>query len=191
MAERRERLIVGISGASGSIYGLRLLQVLKDSDIEVHLICTKDGMRVMKHEVGINYKELQTYAHVVHDIADIGATPASGSAGLSKMVVIPCSMKTLSMIATGSATNLLGRSADVILKEKRCLVLVPRETPLSPIHLEHMLKLSQMGVHIVVAAPGFYHFPKTIDDLVNHIVGKTLDCLGIPNELFARWKGEM
>ncbi len=190
MAEQRERLIVGISGASGTVYGLRLLQALKDSDIEVHLICTKDGIRVLQHEVGMSYKELQAYADVVYDIADTGATPASGSACFTKMVVIPCSMKTLSMIATGAATNLLGRSADVILKDKRRLALVPRETPLSPIHLEHMLNLSRIGVHIVVAAPGFYHAPKTIDDLVNHVVGKTLDSLDIPNELFTRWKGQ-
>ncbi len=183
------KLIVAVSGASGSIYAVRLLEFLKETDIEIHLICSKDGIRVVKHETGLTYKDLQGYADVVHDISDIGATPASGSAGLRDMVVIPCSMKTLSMISIGTASNLIGRSADVILKEKRNLVLVPRETPLSPIHLEHMLKLSQMGVHILSASPGFYHIPKTIDDLVNHLVGKTLDCLGIPNELFRRWQG--
>lgn len=183
------KIIVAISGASGSIYGVRLLEFLKQTDIEVHLICSKDGVRVVKHELGMTYKDLQGYADVVHDINDIGATPASGSAGLKDMVVVPCSMKTLSMIATGASTNLIGRSADVILKEKRNLVLVPRETPLSPIHLEHMLRLSQLGVHILMASPGFYHIPKTIDDLVNHIVGKALDCLGIPNEMFRRWQG--
>lgn len=183
------KVIVAISGASGSIYAVRLLEFLKSTDIDVHLICSKDGIRVVKHEIGITYKDLQTYADVVHDINDIGATPASGSAGMAHMVVIPCSMKTLSMIATGASTNLIGRSADVILKEKRNLVLVPRETPLSPIHLEHMLNLSRMGVHILAASPGFYHLPKTMDDLINHMVGKTLDCMGIPNELFRRWEG--
>ncbi|MFQ5694206.1 MAG: UbiX family flavin prenyltransferase [Nitrospinota bacterium] len=183
------KIIVAISGASGVVYGVRLLEFLKETEIEVHLICSKDGIRVLKHEVGLSYKDLQGYADVVHDVADIGATPASGSAGLGHMVVIPCSMKTLSMIATGAATNLIGRSADVILKEKRTLVLVPRETPFSPIHLENMLKLSHLGVHIVPASPGFYHHPKSIDDLVNHIVGKTLDCLRVPNELFRRWRG--
>ncbi len=183
------KVIVAVSGASGSIYAVRLLEFLKATDIEVHLICSKGGIRVVKHELGITYKDLQAYADVVHDIQDIGATPASGSAGLNHMVVAPCSMKTLSMIATGAASNLIGRSADVILKEKRNLVLVPRETPLSPIHLEHMLKLSRIGVHILMASPGFYHIPKTLDDLVNHIVGKILDCMGIPNEMFRRWQG--
>ncbi|MFQ5911706.1 MAG: UbiX family flavin prenyltransferase [Nitrospinota bacterium] len=183
------KVIVAITGASGSIYGLRLLEFLKDADIEVHLICSKDGVRVVKHEIGLTFNDLKGYADMVHDINDIGATPASGSAGLKDMVVIPCSMKTLSMIATGASTNLIGRSADVVIKEKRNLVLVPRETPLSPIHLEHMLTLSRMGVHILNASPGFYHIPKSIDDLVNHIVGKTLDCMGIPNELFRRWQG--
>ena len=183
------KVIVAVSGASGSIYAVRLLEFLKETDIEVHLICSKGGIRVVKHELGITYKDLQTYADVTHDNQDIGATPASGSAGLDHMVVTPCSMKTLSMIATGAASNLIGRSADVILKEKRNLVLVPRETPLSPIHLEHMLTLSRMGVHILMASPGFYHIPKTLDDLVNHLVGKTLDCMGIPNEMFRRWQG--
>lgn len=183
------RMIVAISGASGSIFAVRLLEFLKTTDIEVHLICSRDGIRVVKHEIGITYKELQKYADVVHDINDIGATPASGSAGMEHMVVIPCSMKTLSMIATGASTNLIGRSADVILKEKRNLVLVPRETPLSPIHLEHMLNLSRMGAHMLVASPGFYHLPKTMDDLINHLVGKTLDCMDVPNELFRRWQG--
>ncbi|MEK6712493.1 MAG: UbiX family flavin prenyltransferase [Nitrospinota bacterium] len=186
------KLVVGITGASGSIYGVRLMEVLHAAwpEVETHLVVSKAGLRVLQHETGLGLKDLAPLAAVVHPEGDIGARPASGSARFDAMAVIPCSVKTLGHIATGTGDTLIGRAADVMLKEGRRLVLVPREMPLSAIHLENMLKLARLGVMLLPASPGFYFGPKTLDDLVNHVVGKTLDALGLEQRLFERWRGQ-
>ncbi|MDA1001704.1 MAG: UbiX family flavin prenyltransferase [bacterium] len=187
------KLVVGVTGASGAIYGARFLEVLRQAfpEVESHLVVTKAGRRVLKHETGRDVQDLEGLADFAYPEADIGALPASGSAGIDAMVIIPCSMKTLGQIAAGTGENLVGRSADVILKESRKLVLVPREMPLSAIHLENMLKLARLGVMILPASPGFYFMPHTMEDLIDHVVGKTLDALGLDQNLFERWKGQL
>ena len=186
------RLVVGISGATGAIYAVRLLEVLKGvKDVETHVIPTEPAFRNLRLELGYTKKDIETLCTKIYDNSDVGAEPASGSFQTHGMVVIPCSMKTLAGIACGFTNNLLLRVADVTIKEGRRMVIVPRETPLSPIHLENMLKLSRIrNVIILPAMPAFYHKPKTLDDIVNHLVGKVLDALEIkwPKELFKRWK---
>ncbi len=186
------RLVVAITGASGAIYGARFLEVLHAAypEVESHLIVSRPGLRVLKYETNLDERDLKGLAHVVHKEGDIGAIPASGSAGIDAMVIIPCSTKSLGQIASGTGDNLIGRSADVMLKEGRKLVLVPREMPLSAIHLENMLKLARLGVQILPASPGFYFMPKTLNDLVDHVVGKTLTALGLEQTLFEKWKGQ-
>lgn len=179
-------LIVGITGASGAIYGLKLLQTLQQLNIFPHIIMTPLGIKVMKYECGVSLAEIEGYGRV-YDIDDMFAPPASGSFITTGMAIIPCSMKTVAAISHGLADNLLTRAADVMLKEGRRLVVVPRETPVNTIHLQNMLLLSQAGGRILPAAPGFYHKPQTIDDLANFIVGKVLDLLDIPHQLFTRW----
>lgn len=183
------RLVVGISGASGVIYGIRLLEILKKRrDVEIFLIVTKAAEKIIKVETGLSLKKLTAMVNHHYDINDLSAPLLSGSFPFDKMIIIPCSMKTLSGIACGFSDNLLLRVADVALKEGRQLVLVPRETPLNPIHLENMLKLANMGVTILPAAPGFYIKPTSISDLVNYVVGKSLDVLGIKHDLYKRWQ---
>jgi 4-hydroxy-3-polyprenylbenzoate decarboxylase len=181
-------LLVGISGGSGLVYGVRLLQVLKDKKVEAHLIMSaaKETL-VIETKYKVSYVE--SLASTVYRINDIAASPASGSFRTEGMVVIPCSMKTLAGIATGYADNLLLRAAEVTLKEKRPLVLVPRETPLTIIHLENMLRAARAGATILPAMPGFYNRPKTMEDMVDHVVGKALDMLRIDHDLYERWKG--
>lgn len=178
------KVIVAITGASGVVYGLRLVEVLKELGIETHCVVSKIAKRLIEHEVG-GYD--LSGAAMVYSEDDIEAPPSSGSALFDVMVIIPCSMKTLASIANGMASNLIARAADVMMKEGRRLVLVPRETPLSPIHLENMLRLSRAGVTILPAMPAFYHKPKGLDDMVDFIVGKTLDSMGIKNDLYRRW----
>ncbi len=184
------RVIVGITGASGAVYGVRLLEVLKKSGCEVHAVVTDSGWRVLDYECGLTEAALRGKVDQLYDIRDIGAAIASGSFLSDAMVVAPCSMKTLSCIAGGIADNLLTRAADVTLKENRRLVLLPRETPLHAIHLENMLKLSRLGVQILPACPGFYHRPQTLDSLVDMMVGKLCDALKIQHTLFKRWQGD-
>lgn len=181
------RLIVGISGASGTIYGLRLLEVLRELKIETHLIMTKTAEEIVELESWLKADEVKRLADQCYDVDDLSAPIASGSFQWEGMVVIPCSMKTLAGIACGYSQNLLLRTADVTLKEGRKLVLVPRETPLNSIHLENMLKLAKAGVVILPAAPAFYHKPKSVSDLVNYIVGKVLDIFQIEHQLYRRW----
>jgi 4-hydroxy-3-polyprenylbenzoate decarboxylase len=181
------RFIVAMTGATGSIYGVRLLEELKKNQVETHLIMTRWAGRVLAAETGYTIQDLAKYVSCIYDSDDLGAAISSGSYKNDGMVIIPCSMKTLSSIANGYADNLVARSADVTIKEKRKLILVPRETPLSPIHLENMLKLSKINVTILPPMPAFYHRPQTIDDLVNHLVSRVLDQLGIDNSLFERW----
>ncbi len=194
-----KRLIVGITGASAGVYGVRLLQVLtKLEDIEIHLTISSSGARALSEElqieVDLNNFELETLIGisssrvVYHHESDIAASIASGSFRTEGMVVVPCSMGSIASIAGGMSRNLIQRAADVCIKENRKLVVVPRETPLSPIHLENMLKLSRLGVCVLPAMPGFYHFPKNVDDLLNFIVTKILDQFGIDTELIQRWK---
>lgn len=182
------RLIVAITGASGVIYGVRLLQVLKEKNVETHLILSKWAEKVIDSETGLSVEEVKRLASFCHDVNDLTAPPASGSFKIDGMVVAPCSMKTLSAIANGYADNLIARSADVMLKEAKRLILVPRETPLNIIHIKNMLKAAQAGAIMLPPIPAFYHKPKTIDDIVNHTVGKILNCLGIEHDLFKGWK---
>lgn len=174
------KILLAITGASGAAYGLRLLEVLRQKGMQTECIVSDAAKKIIKHE---GLKIPKCYGE-----KDIEAPFSSGSFNLDAMVVVPCSMKTLSAIASGFSHNLITRSADVAIKEKRKLILVPRETPLSAIHLENMLKLAKLGVVILPAMPGFYHMPKKIEDLVDFMVGKILDSLGIENELYKRWE---
>jgi 4-hydroxy-3-polyprenylbenzoate decarboxylase len=190
---------LAITGASGAIYGLRLVEELLKSGARVSLMISSAGFAVMKQECGFDWQGAvlgqRIASHFHGDAArltyyaedDFFAPIASGSAAADAMIVAPCSMGTLARIACGNSGNLLERCADVMLKEGRPLVLLPRETPLNAIHLENMLKLSRLGVKLVAAMPGFYHGPKTMDDLVDFVVGKVLDSIGVEHALFKRW----
>lgn len=180
------RLIVAITGSSGVIYGRRLLEVLKEKDVEVHLVVSESARIVVEHELG-GLQNLEGLAEHVYNPGDLVAPLTSGSFRVDGMVIVPASMKTIAAIASGYSSNLITRAADVQLKERRLLVIVPRETPLNAIHLENMAKLSFLGAIILPAMPGFYHRPKTIQDLVDFIVGKILDQLGIDIDLYTRW----
>ena len=184
------RFVVGITGASGCIYGLRLIEVLRAEGHEIHAVVTTSGWRVMAYECGIDSVEFRKRVDVLYRVEDIGAAIASGSFLVDAMVVVPCSMKTVGSIANGISDNLLTRAADVTLKENRPLLLVPRETPLHAIHLENLLKLSRLGVRILPAAPGFYHRPQRLEDLIDMMVGKICDSLRVEHHLFTRWQGE-
>lgn len=194
-----KRLIVGITGASAGIYGVRLLEILtRHENIEVHLTISASGARALSEElqIGIDLDNFNLESLigtsspkvVYHHESDIGASIASGSFRTEGMIVVPCSMGSIASIAAGISRNLIQRAADVCIKENRKLVLVPRETPLSSIHLENMLKLSRMGVCVLPAMPGFYHFPKTVDDMFNFVVTKILDQFDIDAKLIQRWK---
>jgi 4-hydroxy-3-polyprenylbenzoate decarboxylase len=182
-----KRLIVGISGATGAIYGIRLLEVLAKSNVETHLVITEAAQKTILMESDWKVEKIKSLAKVVYDIQDIGANIASGSFQSEGMVVIPCSIKSLSAIANSFNVNLLIRAADVTLKEGHKLVLVVRETPLHKGHLNLMLRVTDMGATLLPPIPAFYFHPKTIDDLINHTVGKVLDLFGINHHLFERW----
>lgn len=186
-----EKLIVGISGATGTILGVRLLQILQGSGIETHLVMSKWGSRTLLHETPYTAEDVQQMASCYYPSGDQGASISSGSFLTKGMVVAPCSMRTLAAIAQGHGDNLLHRAADVILKERRKLVLVVRETPINDIHLENMLKLSRMGVVMLPPVPAFYNHPHTIDDIINHIVVRILDQFEIHLEAANRWDGVM
>ncbi len=181
------RLILGISGATGVIYGIRLLEALKERRIETHLIITPTAEKIVPQETSYSVKEVERLASFVYDSRDLDAPISSGSFETDGMVIIPCSIKSLSGIAQSYNENLLIRAADVALKEKRKLVLVVRETPLHLGHVKLMLQASQMGAILLPPMPAFYFHPKTIDDLINHTVGKVLDLFGIDHHLFERW----
>lgn len=183
------KLIVGISGASGAVYGIRLLEVLRQAGVESHLILTPAAQETIRLETNCAVEEVKALATQVYAIDDIGAAIASGSFKTVGMVVVPCSIKSLSAIAHSYNDDLLVRAADVTLKERRRLVLVVRETPLHQGHLRAMLQLSEMGTIILPPVPAFYHFPKTVDDIVNHTIGKLLDLFDIEHNLFKRWRG--
>lgn len=183
------RIIVGITGASGSIYGIRLIEVLKAAGCEIHAVVSASGWQVLEYECGLTKTDIENRVDYLHDVNNIGASIASGSFKTDAMVIVPCSMRTLGGIANGIADSLLLRAADVVLKESRPLLLVPRETPLNAIHLENMLKLARIGVKIIPASPGFYHRPQDLNSLVDMMVGKICDMLKIEHSLFARWQG--
>lgn len=187
----RSRLIVGISGATGTIFGVRLLQVLQGSDVETHLVVSKWGARTLIHETPYSLEQVQRMATSSYAPNDEGATISSGSFLTRGMVVCPCSVRTLAAIAHGHGDHLIHRAADVVLKERRKLVLVIRETPLSDIHLENMLKLSRMGVVIFPPVPAFYNHPQTLDDIINHTVMRVLDHFDIHLPTPDRWDGSM
>jgi 4-hydroxy-3-polyprenylbenzoate decarboxylase len=181
------RLIVGISGATGAIYGIRLLEVLAKSNVETHLVITEAAQKTILMETDWKIEKVKSLARVVYDIQDIGADIASGSFRSDGMVIIPSSIKSLSAIANSFNVNLLIRAADVTLKEGHKLVLVVRETPLHKGHINLMSRVADMGAILLPPIPAFYFRPKTIDDLVNHTVGKVLDLFGINHHLFERW----
>lgn len=185
-----KRIIVGISGASGTIYGVRLLEALsKIEGIETHLILSHGARVTMEHETSIRSDDLEKLAHVSHSPNNLAAPISSGSFKTDGMVVAPCSMKSLSMIANSIDDNLLVRAADVTLKERRKLVLIVRETPLHLGHLRQMTTVTEIGATILPPVPSFYHNPKTIEDIIDQTIGKALDQLGIDHNLFERWGG--
>jgi 4-hydroxy-3-polyprenylbenzoate decarboxylase len=186
-----KRLIVGITGATGAIFGVRLLEALKAAGVETHLVLSRWGQRTVEHETGLTFAELESRASVVHGSGNMAATISSGSFRTDGMVICPCSMRTVATIAHGNGENLVHRAADVILKERRRLVIVPRETPLSEIHLENLLRLARMGVGILPPMPAFYNRPATLDDMVDHIVARVLDQFDIDAGLAKRWDGVM
>jgi 4-hydroxy-3-polyprenylbenzoate decarboxylase len=182
-----KRLVIGMSGATGAIYGIRLLEVLADTDIEAHLVISDAARKTINLETSRSVDEVVSLAHTCYDIRDVGANIASGSFLVEGMVVIPCAIKTLSGIAHSYNDNLLVRAADVNLKEKRKLVVVARETPLHKGHLNLMMQVADLGATILPPVPAFYCLPQTIDDIINHLVGKVLDMFHIENRLFHRW----
>ena len=185
-----KRIVVGISGASGTIYGVRLLEVLRDvADIETHVVISKAARTTMQLETSFTPEAVERLAHHVHSPTDLAAPVSSGSFRTEGMIVAPCSMKSLSMIAYSLNENLLIRAADVTLKERRKLVIIPRETPLHLGHLRAMVAVTEMGAVILPPVPSFYHKPSTIKDIIDQTIGKALDQFAIPHELFNRWAG--
>ena len=183
-------LIIGITGASGVIYGIRLLEVLSaNKDIETHLVISEAGETNIKYETNWKIEDIKALADYSYDIKDVGARPASGSFKTDGMIVIPCTVKTMSALANSYNENLLIRAGDVTLKERRKLVLVVRETPLHLGHIRNMERLAEMGAIIMPPVPSFYHRPKTVQDIVDHTLGKILDIFGINHSLFQRWSG--
>src|SRR5216683_670189 len=186
----KKRLIVGITGATGAVYGIRLLEVLKGlKDWESHLVLTDAGVLNLWHELKMRRKDAERLADVAYHPKDIAATLASGSFLTEGMVIAPCSMKTLAAVAHAHADDLVSRAADVVLKERRRLVLLPRETPLNLAHLRNMATVTEMGGIIFPPVPAFYAAPKSIDDLVAHTVARVLDLFGIHSAKLARWQG--
>jgi flavin prenyltransferase len=181
------RLIVAITGGSGVIYGIKMLEVLRSLKMETHLVISEWGQKNIKIETDKTVDYIKFLATKWYDNDNMAAAISSGSFRTDGMAIVPCSMKTLSSIANGYDDNLISRAAGVCIKESRKLVIVPRETPLSKIHLENMIKLAEVGVVVLPAMPGFYHRPKTMDDLLSHVVGKILDQFGIEHNIFKRW----
>jgi 4-hydroxy-3-polyprenylbenzoate decarboxylase len=195
-----KQIIVAITGASGSVYGLRLVEELLKADCRVTLLLSRSGLEVLRYETGLEWEGSTSERKQLmrdyfggarklehYDEKDMFAPPASGSSVPDAMVIAPCSMGTAGRIAAGSSDNLIERVADVVLKERRDIILVPRETPLNRIHLENLLALSRAGAHILPAMPAFYHRPKTVEELVDYVIGKVLDSLGVRHKLFQRW----
>ncbi len=182
-------LVVGITGASGVIYGVELLKVLQTIDIETHLIMSSSAGRNLAIETNYSVEEVHSFADVVHSNKNLGAAVASGSFLTQGMIVVPCTIKSLSGIAYSYSDNLITRAADVTIKEKRPLIMMIRETPLHKGHLEMMVRCADLGATILPPMPSFYHDPKNIQDIINHSIGKVLDQFGIEHDLFQRWDG--
>ena len=183
-----KRIIVGISGASGAIYGIRALELLRENNIETHLVMTKSAELTLHHELGMTASEVAERATEVHSVRNVAASIASGSYVTDGMLIAPCSIRTMSEISTGVTSSLLTRAADVVLKEKRRLVLMVRETPLHTGHLRTMTRLSEIGAAIVPPVPAFYASPATIDDIVTQTVGRALDLFGLDISGITRWR---
>ncbi len=188
--------MVGLTGASGIVYGIRLVEELLKRDFEVHLVVSNPAKLVLEHELSWDFSDsisttfqqkLSNNNLFIYNNSDIAAPIASGSFLVESMIVIPCTMSTVSNIANGTSNSLLERAADVVLKERKSLIIVPRETPLSSIHLKNMLALSDMGVHIIPAMPAFYNHPQNIEDMIDFVVGKVLDSLKIEHGLYKRY----
>ncbi|MGN7870631.1 UbiX family flavin prenyltransferase [Paracoccus sp. 22332] len=189
-ARQPRRLIVGITGATGIVFGIRALQVLRELGIESHLVVSKAGEMTRDYETDLGRDELHALADVVHPIGDVGASIASGSFRTMGMLIAPCSVRTLAEVATGVTTTLLTRAADVVLKERRRLVLMVREAPLHAGHIRNMLAVTEMGGIIHPPVPAFYTHPETVADIVDHALGRALDCFGIEMPDLPRWDGE-
>ncbi|MBC7405183.1 MAG: UbiX family flavin prenyltransferase [Cytophaga sp.] len=184
------KLIVAITGATGAIYGVRLLQALRElPDVQSHLLISEAGVLNLHQELDLNRKDVEALADVVHNVRDVGASIASGSFQSDGMIITPCSMKTLAAVANGLSDNLITRAADVVLKERRRLVLMVRETPFNLAHLRNMTAVTEMGGIIFPPLPGFYHKPQSIQEMVDHTVGRVLDLFALPHHLTPRWNG--
>jgi 4-hydroxy-3-polyprenylbenzoate decarboxylase len=186
-----QKLVIGITGASGTILGVRLLELLQGTDVEAHLVISKWGARTLMHETPYTLDQVKAMAAQSYSINDQGAAISSGSYLTNGMIVVPCSMRTLASIANGQSDNLIHRAADVILKERRRLILVVRESPLNEIHLRNMLALSRMGVTILPPIPGFYNHPRSLEEMVDHMVMRILDQLAVHLDVTSRWDGRM
>ncbi|MDE2428102.1 MAG: UbiX family flavin prenyltransferase [Burkholderiales bacterium] len=185
-----KRLIVAITGATGVIYGVRLLQTLQElPDVESHLLISEAGVLNLHQELDMKRKDVEALADIVHNVRDVGASIASGSFQSDGMIIAPCSMKTLAAVAHGLSDNLITRAADVVLKERRRLILMVRETPFNLAHLRNMTAVTEMGGIIFPPLPGFYHRPQSIQEMVDHTVGRVLDMFALPHELTPRWNG--
>lgn len=183
------RIVVAMTGATGSVYAIELIKSLKEAGVKVHLIISEWAGKNLEIETDYNVERVRNMVDYVYEDDNLGASIASGSFRHQGMVIIPCSMKTLAGIAHGYAANLIVRAADVTLKESRKLIIVPRETPLNMIHLENMLTLAKMGVKVVPPMPSFYHRPQSIEDIVKHFIGRIMDMLEIAHSYDSRWKG--
>lgn len=184
-------LVVGMTGASGAVFGVRLLEAARDAGIETHLVVSKWGRRTLEHETGKSLDDLRALADRHYGPADMGALMSSGSFPVDGMAVAPCSARSLAAIAAGLSENLIHRAADVMIKERRPLVLVVRETPLSAIHLENMLKLARLGVTIMPPVPAFYNRPRSIETMVDHTVARVFDQFGLRLDMAERWEGAL
>jgi 4-hydroxy-3-polyprenylbenzoate decarboxylase len=189
MAKAATRLIVGISGASGTIYGVRLLELLRKAEVETHLVMSRSAEMTLAYETDIKPKDVRALASVHYAVTDVGAAISSGSFATMGMIIAPCSIRTMSEIASGVTASLLSRAADVVLKEKRRLALAIRETPLHVGHLRSMTVLAEIGAVIAPIVPAFYNRPRSVDDIVNHTCGRLLDLFGIDTGIVKRWKG--
>ncbi len=190
MSQLQRRIVVAISGASGAVYGVRLLQMLRDiPGVQTHLTVSDAGWLNLRHELDLGPEDLKPLAHAIYPVADVGAAIASGSFRADAMAIAPCSMRALAAVAHGLADNLITRAADVMLKERRRLVLLARETPLNLAHLRNMVSVTEMGAIVFPPVPAFYQRPRTVDDIVDHTVSRLVDLLDLPNPLAPRWQG--